>query len=118
MMIDFNKPVQTRDGRKVRVLCADGRGDHPVVGYVACQNYLYSWRLSGHRYNTDETTITDLINVPETRVVWVNMYPDESSSVSKIRVSKNEADVGAGHDREACIRVEYTVGQFDEEPDA
>ena len=114
-MLDFNKPVQTRDGRKVRVLCTDGRGDHPVVGYAACQNYLYSWRLSGHRYNTDETTITDLINVPETRVVWVNVHPVDKTT---FHATQEIADSWAEPDRLARIRVPYTVGQFDEEPDA
>lgn len=34
-MIDFSKPVQTRDGRKVRVICTDRKNKHyPVIALV------------------------------------------------------------------------------------
>lgn len=31
MSIDWTKPVETRNGELVRVLCTNGRGDNPVV---------------------------------------------------------------------------------------
>lgn len=66
-MVDFTKPVTTRDGRPVRILCTDRKGtDHPVVGLVEskdCEELLH-WTSSGF-YNRFETrTALDLINPP------------------------------------------------------
>ncbi len=32
--VDFTKPVQTRDGRKVRLLCVDASNTSPIIGLV------------------------------------------------------------------------------------
>lgn len=108
-MIDFNKPLQTRDGREVRVLCTDGPGARPVVGYVDNMPLVYEWAISGKNQSRSEESIHDLINVPETKVVWMNCYPNQGFGC------KEAADACANHDREACIRVPYTVDQFDDE---
>ena len=104
MTIDFTKPVQTRDGRKVRILCTDGPGDTPIIGLVDGNSYPSIWKEGGKHASSP----TDLVNVPETRVVWVNM-----SSVVKRHSSRKDADWWGDENREACIRVEYEVGQFD-----
>ena len=117
MMIDFNKPVQTRDGREVRVLCTDGPyKDYPVVGYVISEVVVFqSWCISGARWPTTPSSHDDLINVPDTRVVWVNVHPVDKTT---FHATREIADSWAEPDRLARIRVPYTVGQFDEEPDA
>lgn len=113
-MIDLTKPVQTRDGRRVRVLCTDVKGEsNSVVGLVDGGNTetCQIWHGDGSYIPNSESS-QDLINGPEKRVVWVNMYP---SKIAQPHTSKINADTRAGHDREACIRVEYEVGQFDED---
>ena len=116
MTLDLTKPVQTRDGRKVRILCTDMDGEYDsIVGIVMNTNeseQCESWRPDGHYYDTSETN-SDLVNVPETRVVWVNMYP---GNFHTLWPAKERADAMQKSDnsREACIRVEYEVGQFDE----
>ena len=106
--IDWTKPVQTRDGRKVRVLCTDGPKRSPVIGIVDGNTYPSIWDGKGK----NASSATDLINVPEKRVVWVNMYPGDHGSYGYDE--KAIADDYCGLHREACIRVEYEVGQFDE----
>ena len=114
-MIDFSKPVQTRDGRKVRILCTDMKGDmgDTVVGIIAegDSEEVLTWKTDGVYNRAGDETSCDLINVPETRVVWVNMYAHDLSTSYP---SKVHADRHGAPNREACIRVEYTVGQFDE----
>lgn len=113
-MIDFNKPVQTRDGRKVRILCTDmkGGGDS-VAGLINDdgEETTHSWLSDGSFISHKISDSTDLINVPETRVVWVNMYPLMRAEAFPTRMAANN---NAGTEREACVRVECTVGQFDE----
>lgn len=66
-MIDFAKPVQTRDGRKVRILCTDRKpepGGHTVIGLVTSGGieWTYAWPSSGQY--TDKPGPDDLINTP------------------------------------------------------
>jgi hypothetical protein len=68
MTFDPNKPVQTRDGRKARIIATDAAGDYPIVVLVtedgieqAAQHRADgTWHASGRH---------DLINVPERRTV-------------------------------------------------
>jgi len=116
-MIDLTKPVQTRDGRKVRVLCTDMKSETPIVGVVtqpAGKEEACWWYADG-RYSLTPGHSADLINVPDTRVVWVNMYPESSSAAGACHRSQAKADKYAATSRIACVRVEYEVGQFDEE---
>lgn len=118
-MIDLTKPVQTRDGRKALIVTTklhdrtfpvaaeieiDGDSQHTTVN---------TFTVDGHYMNDGSQRNGDLINVPDKRVVWVNMYPDV---VCKGFASKHGSDtLDKGKQREACVRVEYEVGQFDEE---
>jgi hypothetical protein len=48
--IDFSKPVQTRDGRKVEILRTGLNGSYPVIGVVtddAGNETLGTWRFNG-----------------------------------------------------------------------
>jgi hypothetical protein len=70
--LDLSKPVQTRDGRKVRILCTDAKSGLPIVGLVSCCSDLgspieeiYAWMASGAVSLLGASTGADLINVPE-----------------------------------------------------
>lgn len=43
--IDWSKPVETTDGRPVRVLCTDAGSDHPVVCLVPALNNSYDYTV-------------------------------------------------------------------------
>ena len=126
-------------GQKWRTRCGDIvtikeviKGEfelYPIQGYGNA-----SWTLEGH-YHLDEdrdgdlpfTTEYDLIelveDVPEVHVAYINIYPSRRSHPTKkvhhtaataCNRSIVEADERATSDRIACIRVEYTEGQFDD----
>ena len=72
-MIDFTKPVQTRDGRAVRILTTDTKNTlFPVVGLITGSDgneYPESWTAEG--MNIDGSNCTndeDLINVDPLKV--------------------------------------------------
>ena len=79
-MIDFSKPVQTRDGRKVEIITTNGRGLWTVVGYVGNEAITRHWRGDGASFT--ERQNFDLINVPEPRMVYLRAYCDGSVSAS------------------------------------
>lgn len=66
-MLDFSKPIRTRDGQAVRILCVDANcktGDivQPIVGIVA-NGVLAAWGENG-AYMPGRDSPLDLVNVP------------------------------------------------------
>lgn len=103
------------NGQKVRILCRDARGYYPIVGLCLLTDgteIVMRWTGDG---TSGETSSYDLRPLtPKKHVRWVNCYPDSSEQVGYAYSSKEEADRRAVPTRTACIRVEYTEGQFDE----
>jgi hypothetical protein len=85
-MIDITKKYQTRDGRSVRLLCKDGPGIYPVVGFIEGLSIPSSWASSG-RCGPDSNY--NLIEVkPRIRVErWVNV-----STKGSVFVYSSEGD--------------------------
>lgn len=109
-MIDLTKPVQTRDGRRVRILCADAKGDFPIIGAVEERDGTErsgSWMRDG-RYLCTGPSTSDLLNLPEKRPVWVNVYPPGVQR-DYYHPDKASADSFATSSRIACIEVIYKV---------
>lgn len=75
-MIDFDKPIQTRDGREVRIYAKDVfPAAYPIHGAIKTTSgwEVESWSNAGGVFN-GEADARDLINVPTRREVWVNLY--------------------------------------------
>jgi len=96
MSIDFTKPVQTRDGRKARVICTDVNSKlHAVVAVIGVNvNYpgeeiVVSYTSDGN-FGMSETPL-DLVNVPERTSYWVNEY-DSKQEGRILHVTKASAD--------------------------
>jgi len=114
---DITKPVQTRNGLKVRILCTDRAGDFPVVGLVkdGQTESTQSWRLNG-RFTTSNVVdhSWDLVNVPVRiqRTVWLNIYDSASERPSPmvLHFCREAADaVTSASMRKACIPVNIDV---------
>lgn len=113
-MIDWNKPVQTRDGREVRIWTRHAQADTrcPIRGEYRSANDV-GWIEARWNEAGIHSLIkgVDLVNVPEKRVVCVNTYSNHTGVGVE---SREAADKLALDERLACIRVEYTEGLFDE----
>ena len=78
MTLDFSKPITTRDGRAVRILCTDG--PHPeftVIGICAGDTSASYWALDGEHCTSPGCPALaqfDLINPPVKRRGWVNIW--------------------------------------------
>ena len=74
------KPVCTRDGRKVRIVCFDSKNDprRPIVALVEHNDneLLYEYTIEGkERFSHISTTGTsDLMMLTEKKEGWVNVY--------------------------------------------
>jgi hypothetical protein len=77
--IDWTKPVQTRDGDPVRILCTDGPEKWPVVGIV--KGRVEHWRADGS-FGGHFPAPEDLMNAPppkEQRTVY--MYKTRQGNI-------------------------------------
>jgi hypothetical protein len=109
--LDFTKPITTRDGRKVRILCTDGpKETYPVIGVIDGFEDISLWTIDG--LGSMCLKSSDLINSPQKRMVefWVNVYPDR---VCIKWDTKEQADKYEGVNRIACLYFtrEITEGE-------
>lgn len=67
MPIDWKKPIQTRDGRKARVLCTDLRGLLPVAAAVEQGGFdvIHRVRLDGSTGWGGFQNALDIVNAPQ-----------------------------------------------------
>src|SRR4051812_40850928 len=115
--ITMDGQYQTRDGRKVRVLCVDrAEEERPVVVLIADQwgkEHVYGVSIYGHYWpgfpkNEHMPDPKDLIPIPKKIRVrfWVNVYKQGDAGTTYD--TKAEADE-AGGKRFACIEIDREV---------
>lgn len=110
-MVDLTKPVQTRDGRPVRILATDRKSPmrtHPILGLVdngPNTEDVVCWMPEG-RYHESQEHHFDLVNVPPPPpvVVYANVYP-AGPRLFGAYASRADADLGAGGTRVGCMRI-------------
>lgn len=76
MSFDPNKPVQTRSGNKARIICTDSRNKKfPIVALITAggEEIVASFSSNGS-YTSGGCDSWDLVNIPEERVRFVNIY--------------------------------------------
>jgi hypothetical protein len=121
--LDLSKPVQTRDGRAVRILCTDAEGDFPIVGLVKNEagttsmhaTSVYSWKICGQYLWNPHLDDCDLINVPRKAVGYLVVYPGgmiqgrpQSPGTEYLFKTPSLAKTYAGSDGKV-VSIEYEV---------
>lgn len=117
-MFNPDKPVQTRGGRKARIVSTNGDNTFQIAAWIEGNNeeHMEVFDASGSYYGDGKENRNDLINIPETHVRYINFYPNDKLYIDGFE-TKEEADrynEDARSKRIACIRVEFKDGQFDE----
>ncbi len=119
MTLDPTKPVQTRDGRKARIIATDRNGSYyPIIALVSSKNskeeIIVSYRPNGSEVDGLSLRPLDLINVPEERELWVNVYNNTYSTTHPDQEQADRSTSLHGYTRIARLRIRFTVGQMDE----
>lgn len=77
-MIDFTKPVYTRNGKPVRILCTDGpNAEFPVIGIIEGCGDPETWMPSGQYGYGDEESPWDLRNAQQSAVLYLAIENDK-----------------------------------------
>lgn len=118
--VDFSKPVKTKDGRVVRILCTDGPyPGFPVMGIIAGDLHVGYWTAYGQFYSavpgTKDTHV--LVNIPPAKysqVMVVNCYLTALGKLDfGVYETREEADFSAAPSRIACIPFEVSFTEGD-----
>lgn len=116
-MIDFNRPLQTEDGRAVKILSTLGALPEPILGVVDPEGsapFNASWRFDGTRVWGARGLC--LQNVPEKVTRYVNVYRTRKGlDTGGAHPTRDDADKCMhGSARVACMKIELVEGQYDE----
>ncbi len=115
-LIDWTKPVETISGLSVEVISASGRGNYPVLVYIADDTMSITYTLSGKQFIGDHENSFNLQNVkpkPIEIIRYFNMYKDGIANPGY--KSREEANKGSDLEgRIGCKRVVFTEGEFDD----
>ena len=93
------RKVITRDGRNVRILCVDAKGDYPVVALIPDGEGEYkrdspeAYTEDGYNYSGRISSL-DLFFAPEIHEGWANVFggADGNSYVGDSRIFKSKED--------------------------
>lgn len=108
-----SQKVVTRDGREVRIICTDAKGDEPIVAllYNRDEENVYTYNKDGYFYKNNDSCL-DLFFAPTKREGWVNVYKFEDDSFylsGLIFESEKEAKdaVNGNNHYIATIKIEW-----------
>lgn len=107
-MININKKYKTRDGREVRIYNTDGTRPFTVHGAIKFDNGWApkTWTRNGSSCDSAIQSGSDLVEVKEKIVKWVNVYP--SLGVLTMYNTLEEANAAYNdRNRIACIKIEF-----------
>ena len=72
-----SQKVVTRDGRAVRIICTDAKGDEPIIALVYNnireEENVYTYNREGIFYKDNDSCL-DLFFAPIKREGWVNIF--------------------------------------------
>ena len=75
-----SQKVVTRDGREVRIICTDAKGDEPIIALVynniRKEENVYTYNRNGSFYG-DNYDCLDLFFDTNKREGWVNIYSEQ-----------------------------------------
>ena len=105
--------IVTRDGRKVRILCTDRKGDTPIIALVNDANdgqeYGYAFYSDG-KFFRDGGDELDLFFAPTKYTDYINLYRNESDYfLGAVYTSEEYAkNIAKGNDQYiTTIKVEW-----------
>ena len=109
-----SQKVVTRDGREVRIICTDAKGDEPIIALVYNnireEENVYTYNRDGYFYGDNDSCL-DLFFALVKREGWINLYKNEGITYLPgiIHDSEEDARKAIKGDPEfiATIKIEW-----------
>lgn len=103
------KPVCTRDGKPVRIVCFDYKAkDYSIVGFISYGEYESANAFTEEGKWSRARTISnnDLFMAPVKHEGWINIYPNKSTS-SQIYHTEEAAKSCANDEVITTVKIEW-----------
>ena len=109
-----SQKVVTRDGREVRIICTDAKGDEPIITLVYNKNRdeenVYTYNRDGYFYKNNDSCL-DLFFAPIKQEGWINLFKNEklpfiNGDIYKSEKDAKEAAIGEP-DFIASVKIEW-----------
>lgn len=114
--VTADRPVRTRNGRKVRILTWTGGSEHyPIVGMVEGNPRPVSWTAEGYHYNNErmrDRLDLDLVNEPVREVLYNYIYADRPYYDVPLTPSYFSAVVKVTKEDDRIVNVELVHEQL------
>ena len=104
--------VVTRDGREVRIVCTDAKGDEPIIALVYNNNReeenVYTYNREGIFYKDNDSCL-DLFFASIKREGWINVYSEQEYRYpgENIFATKEEAIKYKDINYIATVKIEW-----------
>ena len=89
-----NRKVVTRDGRSVKIICTNAKGNFPIIALVETYNgneTVLRLKENGRFYNDTENS-SDLFFAPAKKEGWINLFKINSTiTTGKVYNTEEEA---------------------------
>ena len=108
-----SQKVVTRDGKPVRILCTDAKGDYPIVGLIYYphgdeREVPENYTENGSCYIDNDESSSDLFFEPIKKEGWVNIYKDNiNRAVGAVYTNKEEAEKNRTACHVATIKITW-----------
>ena len=100
-----SQKVVTRDGRAVRIICTDAKGNQPIIALVYNNNRdeenAYTYYRNGCYYQ-DNVYYLDLFFAPLKREGWINIYASGTDIYAGQTIHKSK-EVAMINKCEICV---------------
>jgi hypothetical protein len=110
MLFDHTKPVQTRDGRKAEIIKSDLKDlDGLKIVAIVTEDKGHQWvktyGMTGRYLDNPNESRHDLVNIPERKSNWYNMY--SGYCLCGDYLSREKADRSRTNGRKAVLEIIY-----------
>ena len=112
-LANSSQKVVTRDGKPVRILCTDAKGDYPIVGLIYYphgdeREVPENYTENGSCYIDNDESSSDLFFEPIKKEGWVNIYKDNiNRAVGAVYTNKEEAEKNRTTCHVATIKITW-----------
>ena len=106
------RKVVTRDGRNVRIICINAKGNFPIIALVETHNdteVALRLKEDGHFYNDTEDP-RDLFFATEKQERWINIYEygrGKYITSEVVYTKKEDAIMGKNKNYLTTIKIEW-----------
>ena len=109
---DPSQKVITRDGRAVRIICTDAKGDESIIALVynkiRDEENVYTYNRDGYFYGDNDSCL-DLFFDTNKREGWINIYSEQECRYpgKNIFATKEEAIKNKSVIYIATVKIEW-----------